>query len=312
MKLFFVVMVSMMWVSSDEAVAEDLTETVVKRVEPQRKVKSEAMQKGKKTRPTMQKKTVELDKIGPFRYILGSIIGSTLGFGIGHMVQKRWRDDYGWAFTVAEVATLVSWNVAESEFNCYKFGNRVTGSRAREHLNFSRRECESRKERRARPWAISFFTLKALEAVWVWWPRNISWFASTEQRPVQANLTDITTDDFVLGGILGTFVGFGSGHAVQGRWRQDGGMFYTFSQLAGLTLLGYGSYCNTHPSKCLDEWAITTGWFLLLTSKVSEFFGVWSASASRYRLVANKSKLPFSIMPVLDGRQAGLQLALAF
>ena len=48
------------------------------------------------------------------RYITGGILGSTLGFGIGHGVQGRYAEK-GWIFTAGEVAGAALWLPAAAQ-----------------------------------------------------------------------------------------------------------------------------------------------------------------------------------------------------
>lgn len=59
----------------------------------------------------------------------------------------------------------------------------------------------------------------------------------------ELNLQLITFDDYVKGAVMGTILGFGSGHARQGRW-DDGGSTYAaweaaFLGGAGISALGF-------------------------------------------------------------------------
>ena len=40
------------------------------------------------------------------RHVTGGIIGSTLGFGLGHKIQSRWWHGQGWGFTLSEMYAL--------------------------------------------------------------------------------------------------------------------------------------------------------------------------------------------------------------
>ena len=50
--------------------------------------------------------TSSVTEISKNRYITGGVLGTALGFGIGHAVQGRWLSDKGWIFTSAELVTL--------------------------------------------------------------------------------------------------------------------------------------------------------------------------------------------------------------
>ena len=115
--------------------------------------------------------------IGVPRYIAGGIIGSTLGFGLGHSIQGRWWDGHGWSFTMGGLFAFFLW---------------VNTERQNVSLAF--------------PLTLVIAT-KLGETISVWLPPN---------RPSLAP-KKITTSRYIYGGMLGTIFGFGSGHLIQGR-----------------------------------------------------------------------------------------------
>lgn len=53
---------------------------------------------------------VKILNIGPLenpRYITGGVLGTSIGFGLGHIVQGRWQEK-GWIFTLGESASLIT------------------------------------------------------------------------------------------------------------------------------------------------------------------------------------------------------------
>ena len=50
---------------------------------------------------------IEMGEIGPGRYVLGGVVGSYLGLGIGHAIQGRYSFSRGWIFTVGELTLIV-------------------------------------------------------------------------------------------------------------------------------------------------------------------------------------------------------------
>ena len=249
-----------------------------------------------------QKEKFVPNKISPYRYIVGGIFGTTLGFGSGHSVQGRWWEDYGWVFTTASIITVLPLVFGE---NCGVRGGhlRLPPSSPTMHvwMNSNYDNCVAAKKQRQKKWVIGFFVTKAIETVSVWWPRNVSFApVSDKQKPPRDGLTEITTSDYVLGGLAGTVLGFGIGHAVQGRWWADGKM-YTFTQLAGAGLTVGGGFSELG----------FLGIALFSISKIIEMVAVWGPSTERYRVVAVKPKLPFSILPLLSNDQVGLQLVVS-
>jgi hypothetical protein len=48
-----------------------------------------------------EKAILKRGKIGPAAHVSGGLAGTLLGFGSGHVLQRRWRDS-GWIFTAGE------------------------------------------------------------------------------------------------------------------------------------------------------------------------------------------------------------------
>jgi hypothetical protein len=48
----------------------------------------------------------EQSEISKSKYVVGGVLGSTVGFGIGHIIQKRYGKGKGWIFTAGESAPL--------------------------------------------------------------------------------------------------------------------------------------------------------------------------------------------------------------
>lgn len=297
MRLFLVITLSIAWMCGGNAVA-------VERAAVQKKVSK-----------------VSMPEIGPARYIIGGILGTILGFGIGHTMQGRWLDDYGWVFTAGSTVTGLGAFLGK---NC---GIPVDKGEMHLRLNENYDACLAEKKRRQRPWVVGFWLVRAIETVSVWLPRDLS-FKLSNPSFAGSTTTDIPMEDYVLGGVFGTFIGFGTGHSVQGRWQRDG-QIYTYTQLVGLAPTVYGFFClvssSSGPDRIDDESPrrsyplcdsfpvlIGLGGATFLISRLVEVVSVWGPSIFRYRVVMPRSKSPLSIIPLLSKGQAGLQLALAF
>ena len=175
------------------------------------------------------KKTTQDNKIGPLRYVAGGLLGTTIGFGSGHAIQGRWWSDYGWVFTVASIITGF-----QAGFRGGSCGVGIKEAPVMHMwLNPDYDECVARTEQLRKPWRNAFWITKGIETISVWWPRNVSFSPTrTRTQQVDSNLIDISEEDYVLGGLLGTFIGFGIGHAAQGRW-QHKGKYYTYRSWLG-------------------------------------------------------------------------------
>lgn len=137
-----------------------------------------------------------------------------------------------------------------------------------------------------------------------------------------SSLIEMERKDYVAGGVLGTVLGLGIGHAVQGRWSSDIGWFFTIAQL--LTAYKYVSSVSEY-SSCLATdsysyysyggcdgsesglWAL-----MLLGTRVGEIISVWTPSSEKYKIVKNKSKSSFFAMPILKKGHIGLALGMSF
>lgn len=257
--------------------------------------------------------------IGIPRYVVGGIVGSTLGValpltaliireygrgselgwsvlgsGFGHAIQGRWRDGPGWGFTVGGLYTFAALLEAIAE-----------------------------EDKRTFAWTL-FIGTKLGELITVWLPPRQSALASQE----------ITTARFIGGGLLGTFVGFGSGHLLQGRgiaaaWP------YTLTQVAALTLASVEDKCRRERREAREDtntrrrqrdeaqktWKYhcgmtdsqaLAGLLLFSISKLMEIISLWLPSAREYKIVsADKLSTPkFAVFPLYHNAQPKLVVQL--
>ena len=232
--------------------------------------------------------------IGIPRYVIGGIVGSTLGValplaavtilskssyggfglfgsGFGHAIQGRWWDEQGWGFTMGSLYTLIALAVAEDE-----------------------------KDNRTFAWTL-FIGTKLGELVTVWLPPRQSARARQE----------ITTARYVFGGLLGTVIGFGSGHLMQGRGIA-GAWPYTLTQVAALSAAFVeekkhedGSFSFTPP--------VLIGGVFWGISKIMEIISVWTPSVREYKIVspADKPSAPkFAVFPLYHNARPKLVVQL--
>lgn len=139
---------------------------------------------------------------------------------------------------------------------------------------------------------------------------------------------EISTPRYVTGGILGTYpIGFGVGHAIQGRWDQRGWIFTAgeFGSLAIAVSGLVGCMDKTFESnKCsdLESTLIVTGLVGFVGFRIWEIVDVWAAPPShntRYRELKEyiektpekKVKASLDLVPVISPR-LGQGLALNF
>ena len=142
----------------------------------------------------------------------------------------------------------------------------------------------------------------------------------------------ISKSNYLQGGVLGTVVGFGTGHAVQGRWQREGWK-HTAWQAGVAAFIAYSFLCADKPSKVTihdGKERVEThtpppvcvvpppdlllgglvGIPLLVALRLVEIASVWEPSPDLYRIVSDRHQLPsLAISPLLGTDQAGVQIA---
>lgn len=240
--------------------------------------------------------------IGVPRYVAGGIVGSTLGVGLpltavimrdkqvwsyndklfrkvnmlsifgsglGHAIQGRWYRGHGWGFTFGGFYTYVALLSATEE-----------------------------EDNQAFTWTL-FIGTKLGELISVWWPPHRS----------ASPLRQIDIDEYVAGGFLGTVVGFGSGHLLQGRGIASAWP-YALTQVAALAWASVDSKCEIHCGMIDDS---VPGIMLFVISKLIETISVWGISAIDYKIVsprADPHAPKLALIPLLHERQPKLALQL--
>ncbi len=132
-------------------------------------------------------------------------------------------------------------------------------------------------------------------------PSNTSQNNDDEQSPAglsqdnmvynkHKNLTDISTGQYVVGGILGTLIGLGAGHAVQERYTENGWLF-TVSQLSGAFAW------NIFATQGNEIWA-TLSAISLIGFRIWELIDVWSLPSS-HKIAWREEENSFYIAPFL-------------
>lgn len=103
----------------------------------------------------------------------------------------------------------------------------------------------------------------------------------------------ISDGQHVGGGLVGTFFGFGLGHAVQGRWSEKGWMF-TVGESAGIGLVMYGlidciedDYYDEYGDDDCAWGSIAIGMVALSVFRIWELVDVWAGPAQHNARVRN-------------------------
>ncbi len=131
-------------------------------------------------------------------------------------------------------------------------------------------------------------------------------------------MVEIDFRRYVAGGALGTFFGFGIGHALQRRYGTDLGWLYTAGELGSLVLMGIGAAgadeCSgkgRNYDRCVRRGEIKAlaGYLLYTGMRIAEIVAVWLPSEDRYIIVEDgvrRSKM--SVLPVFNTESLGLAL----
>jgi hypothetical protein len=110
--------------------------------------------------------------------------------------------------------------------------------------------------------------------------------------------------EIVVGGLVGTVIGFGSGHGVQSRYRRTG-WIYTVGEVGSLGLFASAAACSGSWG-CVYGLALS-GATLFVGFRLVEAVDVWLHPAvhnRRYRNLKERTdgpQLSFRLEPILDG-----------
>ena len=243
--------------------------------------------------------------IDHYRYVAGGMLSLIPGFGIGHAVQGRWSDGYGWLFTVGEGLTLLGAGLSIMMTGIFCVDD-----------DDSQGGCSDPKTDK---WLTAFLVLKLGEAVSAWYPPKLM---DIRDRRTRRNLKIIPHSRYITGGTLGTVVGFGVGHAVQGRWWHESGWAYTLTQLPAVPAIIAKrkiEKCKAqvvfekHAWKCNSYYMNDNTAILLITmyviSRIIEVISIWDINHSLYRVVDADKRSALRVLPYADAHSFGLQLA---
>ena len=127
---------------------------------------------------------------------------------------------------------------------------------------------------------------------------------------------EIGLAQYITGGVLAYAVGFGIGHAVQGRWTETGWM-YTLGDAAALTGIIAGSFdCNTGRGRREDCGLFTASLVGFFAIRIVQIVDAWVAPPrhnrrvrairDRYRLdYAVPYRASFHVSPTTQGGMTG-------
>ena len=130
------------------------------------------------------------------------------------------------------------------------------------------------------------------------------------------NPIEIGRGNYILGGVLGTSLGFGVGHGVQGRWMRDFGWIFTLSQLLSASLYVYevnnynSCIADNSSGKCKNNyttWALT-----FLIAKGIEAISAWSPDGAKYIIAKKEKESSFAASPVFLSDEIGFMIGMTF
>lgn len=105
-------------------------------------------------------------------------------------------------------------------------------------------------------------------------------FVASAQEKVDGKVP-VATGKYITGGVLGSTIGFGIGHAVQGRY-EDKGWIFTATESAGLVLLIAGCSSTKRNSdgdkECSNPGLSAVGLITLIGFHVWEIVDIWSTA----------------------------------
>jgi hypothetical protein len=136
----------------------------------------------------------------------------------------------------------------------------------------------------------------------------------TEEERLMIKSRAPTKETYIIGGIIGTYPGFGLGHAIQGRWR-DRGWIYTLGETAGVLVAGAGlinCFGDTAENDDCDRSAIKVGMGTYIGFKLVEIYDVWVGGArhrERYDRLRGRIEKTSSWSPLLKSQGGGLAFA---
>lgn len=129
---------------------------------------------------------------------------------------------------------------------------------------------------------------------------------------------EMSTSRYVISGVLGTYPGFGIGHAIQGRWLERGWIFTGGEMVTGVIGLVGAFGCHEPPhtsqsdSACYWPYAFLAAFTAL---KVWEIVDVWYepyAHDQRYRELRHKLHRASRLRAVITPTNSGAFLALQY
>lgn len=147
----------------------------------------------------------------------------------------------------------------------------------------------------------------------------------TDQEDLIQKEGPISRDRYVLGGVTGTVVGFGSGHAIVGKWKEMGWL-YTLGETTFLAMMMVGykkSIIDTFSTGFNGNFdgpnygLMITGYLGFILVKGGEIYDIWNRPYEHnktYKKVREKAEesAKFHLFPEIQPKKLALNLSLTF
>ena len=121
--------------------------------------------------------------------------------------------------------------------------------------------------------------------------------------------------NYVPGGVIGTVVGLGTGHAIQHRWSRRA-QIVTAGQLLGLVAIYFGTssvsigYSSSYRISRSSSLLSTVGGLTYVAFRIYEIVDVWKKPKSQQNLRFKQKSVAF--VPVVEKNYGGFQLMASF
>lgn len=133
---------------------------------------------------------------------------------------------------------------------------------------------------------------------------------SDEDKLILAN-GEMGTGRYVSGGAVGSVMGLGIGHAIQGRYSEKGWIFTTGELVTGMVAASgffkcmFGSMLGAEKNSSCNDDAAAIGFMGLVTFRVWEIYDLWATPYQRNKRY-RELKMQVTFVPLPNGATAGL------
>lgn len=147
----------------------------------------------------------------------------------------------------------------------------------------------------------------------------------TDEEDIIQKEGPISRDRYILGGVMGTTIGFGTGHAIVGKWKEMGWL-YTLAETGflGMMMIGYKkSIIDTVETGFNGNFdgpsygLMITGYLGFFLTKMGETYDIWNRPHEHnktYKKVQEKAEksAELHLLPQIEPKKLALNLSLSF